>query len=156
MTTPRRVTLTLSAAAGGLLAAALLPVAVASADEELAWEPDFSTFDPTSGPQGFPPFYNEVMGTETWDDVVPSSGASSGAYVIGDDTETIIGSFTNNDLVVTSNSLSTPIGMQIDFANFGDGWANEWVDLPAGSSDAGVSDMLITPLGELILAGTYF
>jgi hypothetical protein len=48
----RRITLTLGAFAGGLLAAAFLPLAPANADTTDIWAPDTSTFDPTSAPQG--------------------------------------------------------------------------------------------------------
>jgi hypothetical protein len=45
----RRVVLTLGATAGGLLAAAFLPTAVAFADE-FDFTPDTTTFDPTRYP----------------------------------------------------------------------------------------------------------
>jgi hypothetical protein len=45
----RRITLTLGAVAGGLLAAAFLPTAVAFADE-FDFTPDTTTFDPTRYP----------------------------------------------------------------------------------------------------------
>jgi hypothetical protein len=58
----RRVVLTLGAAAGGLLAAAFLPMAVAFADE-YDFVPDTSTLD-IAQVEGYPPLVNEVTGTE--------------------------------------------------------------------------------------------
>ena len=64
----------------------------------------------------------------------------------GVDTETIFGSFTNNDF---SNGA-----FAIDLANFGRGWENEWFDaLSAGGAQ---SDLLITPVGGFPLFGTLF
>jgi hypothetical protein len=113
-----RVVLTLGAAAGGLLAAAFLPTAVAFADEY--------------GPEDFS----------------------------GTDTETTIGSFTNNDYL-TSTALIAPNNFlmegatQVDLANFGDGRENEWIDVPSGS-DPGISDLLITLCGDFQLPGSFF
>ena len=45
---------------------------------------------------------------------------------------------------------------QIDLANFGGGFENEWIDVPSGSTDPGVSDLLITPFGDFALAGSFF
>jgi hypothetical protein len=74
----RRVVLTLGAAAGGLLAAAFLPTAVAFADEY--------------GPEDL----------------------------------------TSTALIAPNNFLMEG-ATQVDLANFGDGWENEWIDVPSGS-----------------------
>lgn len=58
----RRITLTLGAVAGGLLAAAFLPMAVAFADE-YDFVPDTTTLD-TTQVEGYPPLVNEVTGTD--------------------------------------------------------------------------------------------
>ncbi|MGH3968978.1 MAG: hypothetical protein ACRDTV_12925 [Mycobacterium sp.] len=68
--------------------------------------------------------------------------------VLGPDTETIFGSFTNDDF---SNGDFT-----IDLANFGGGWENEWIDIPGTGLGSGMSDLLITPLGDFALFGTFF
>jgi hypothetical protein len=46
-------------------------------------------------------------------------------------------------------------GTQIDIANFGLGFENEWLDIPSGP-DAGISDLLITPFGDFELLGSAF
>jgi hypothetical protein len=48
-----------------------------------------------------------------------------------------------------------PTDTQIDLANFGGGWENEWIDIPSGS-DAGTADLLITPFGDVPLFGSVF
>jgi hypothetical protein len=48
-----------------------------------------------------------------------------------------------------------PTDTQIDLANFGGGWENEWIDIPSGP-DAGTADLLITPFGDVPLCGSVF
>ena len=77
----RRITLALGAAAGGLLAAAFLPLAVANADSGdvidvtsdamRATPPDFFGFSPDSSEtvltvSGLPPLYQQVEGYQTF------------------------------------------------------------------------------------------
>jgi hypothetical protein len=45
--------------------------------------------------------------------------------------------------------------LQIDLANVGAGFENEWIDIPSGSN-SGISDVVITPFGDLPLLGTAF
>jgi hypothetical protein len=141
----RRITSALVAAAGGLLVGACLPMAVAVADED-GFVPDPSTLNPTDV-SGLPPWTPEVIvGHEAWSlfdfttntVLVPDQ-------LDGVDTETIFGSFINNDF---SNGDFT-----IDLANFGNGWENLWIDEPAS---APISDLLITPFGDFPLFGTLF
>ena len=161
-TDQRRATLTLGAVAGGLLAAALLPMAVAFADD-FDFTPNITTFVPTQV-EGYPPLIDEVTGTENWN----FSDVTSGTVLVtdafdGKDTETTIGSFTNNDYLTTSSftvlgtttDFGAPSGTQIDVADFGLGFENEWMDIPSGS-DAGISDLLVTPFGDYALFGTGF
>jgi hypothetical protein len=146
--TTRRLGLVVGAAAGGLILAALLPIAVAFADID-GYVPDPSTFDPTQV-TGFPPFTPEVqIGQEHWNlydfttntVLVPDQG-------VGVDTYTVFGSFSNDDF---SNGNA-----MIDLANFGGGWENEWVDLIGIGAHPGISDLLITPFGDFPLFGTAF
>jgi hypothetical protein len=158
----RRVPLTLGAIAGGLLTAALLPMAVAFADE-YDFTPDTASLDVTQV-EGYPPLINEVTGTEDWNLAdITTSGVPFHDALAGTDTETTIGSFTNDDYL-TSSTLTVsggpvdffvPIGTQIDLANFGLGFENEWMDIPSGA-DAGTSDLFITPFGDFALFGTGF
>jgi hypothetical protein len=159
-TNQRRVSLTLGAVAGGLLAAAFLPMAVAFADQ-YDFTPDPTTFVPTQV-EGYPPLINEVTGTEDWgiNDLTTNSTAQFGADdFTGTDTETTIGSFTNNDYLtgtaLIAGSFIMQGGTQVDVANFGGGWENEWIDVPGGT-DPGISDLLITPFGDFQLLGSFF
>ncbi len=157
----RRATLALGA--GGLLAAAFLPMAVAFADD-YDFTPNIASLDVTQV-EGYPPLINEVTGTEKWGIFDLTSNASlAPSVIIGTDTETTIGSFTNDDyltntgLIVISSSetFDLPSGTQIDLANFGLGFENEWIDIPASGTDPGVSDLFITPFGDFPLFGTAF
>ena len=143
-----RLTLTAGAAAGGLLVGAFLPVAVAFADET-GWVPDPNTFDATAV-TGFPPYSPEVVtGTDAWNRFdFTTNTVTVPDQLDGVDTETVFGSFTNDDF---SNGASF-----IDFANFGGGWANEWIDIPGTGTGFGISDLLITPFGDMPLLGTFF
>lgn len=143
----RRLTLTVGAAAGGLLVGAFLPMAVAFADED-GYIPDPNTLFPISSVTGFPPYSPEVIvGNEAWSSFdFTTNTVQVSDDLDGIDTETIFGSFTNNDF---SNG-----DFAIDLANFGGGWENAWVDNI--SSTLGPSDLLITPFGDFPLFGTLF
>jgi hypothetical protein len=146
MLNTRRLALSFGAAAGGLLVAAFLPMAVAVADD-VGFAPDPSTLNPTDV-TGFPPYSPEVVTAhEAWNGFNFTTNTVTLHDVLdGVDTETIFGSFTNNDF---SNADFT-----IDLANFGGGWGNEWFDaLDAGGAQ---SDLLITPFGDFPLFGTLF
>lgn len=162
--TQRRVTLTLGAVAGGLLAAAFLPVAVAYADD-FDVVPVTNTFVPTQV-EGYPPLINEVTGTEAWTPNDLTTHLPIGVDINGVDTETTIGSFTNDDFLQTQPNLTFvniatqgvfvfSTDTQIDLANFGGGFGNEWIDIPSGP-DAGIADLLITPFGDVPLFGSVF
>jgi hypothetical protein len=159
------ITSALGAVAGGLLAAAFLPMAVAVADE-FDFTPDTTTFDPTQV-EGYPPLDNVVTGTEYWSLYdLTNSTVSSPEYIDGVDTQTTIGSFTNDDflqdsdypvsIVSNGGDITMPGDAQIDLADFGGGWENEWIDIPSSGSPSGISDLLITPFGDFQLLGSFF
>jgi hypothetical protein len=161
-TNQRRAMLTIGAGAGGLLAAAFLPMAVAFADE-YDFTPELASFVPTQV-EGYPPLINEVTGTENWDITDLTTNTTKFADIFeGKDTQTTIGSFTNDDYLATSGltvigttaNFSAPTDTQIDLANFGLGFGNEWMDVPSGP-DSGISDLLITPFGDFALLGSGF
>ena len=160
-TNHHKFALTLSTLTGGLLAAAFLPMAVATADE-YDFTPDLTTFVPTQV-EGYPPLINEVTGTEQWGVFDLTTNTSFAPNVInGTDTETTFGSFTNDDYLISSGLVvsgphffSLPVGTQLDLANFGLGFENEWVDIPSGPN-TGISDLLITPFGDFELFGSGF
>lgn len=167
-TNQRRVTLAVGAAAGGLLTAAFLPMAVAFADN-YDFTPDTSTFEPTQV-EGYPPLINEVTGAEDWSitDVTNGTVAVQDVFLGGTDTQTTIGSFTNDDFIwgnsgeavgvgSGSTTFEVPGGTQVDLADFGSGFENEWIDVPGtGLPDSGISDVLITPFGDFPLLGSFF
>jgi hypothetical protein len=141
----RRITMAFGAAAGALTVGALLPMAVAVADET-GWVPDLGTLSPTEV-SGFPPYSPEViMGHESWSRFdFTTNQVTVPDQLLGTDTETIFGAFTNNDF---SNGDIT-----VDLANFGGGWGNEWIEF---SNSTVASDLLITPFGDFPLMGTFF
>jgi hypothetical protein len=160
-TTHGKFALTLATLTGGLLAAAFLPIAVATADT-YDFTPDITSFVPTQG-GGFPPLIDELVGTEKWN----LFDATTNAVFLpdapaGTDTLTTIGSFTNNDFVTTtpltligSTTFNLPVGSELDLANFGAGFENEWLEI-FGGPNAGISDLLITPFGDFEVLGTGF
>jgi hypothetical protein len=163
-TNQHRLAVTFGVLAGGLLAAALLPMAVASADQ-FDFTPDIATFSPTQV-EGYPPLINEVTGTEQWNVFDLTTDSVKYAQILdGTDTQTTIGSFTNDDYLTSSALIIAAApgvsdfimsgGSQIDLADFGLGFENEWIDIPSGS-DAGASDLLITPFGDFELFGSAF
>jgi hypothetical protein len=162
----RGVMLTIGAGTAGLLAAAFLPMTVAFADE-VDFTPDLTTFAP-SQVEGYPPLIDEVTGAEKWTawDVTTGSSIFDDVFT-GTDTQTTIGSFTNDDFLFTglgesftsahgANEVDVPSGTQIDLANFGGGFENAWIDIPSGGTDPGASDLLITPFGDFSLFGSFF
>lgn len=158
----RRVTLILGAVAvGGLLAAAYLSMALAYADE-YDFTPVINSLYPTQV-EGFPPLEDVVTGTDAWSPTDLTTGTVTDAdFLNGTDTETTIGSFTNDDFLLEPNETANignvviEPGTQIDLADFGGGFENEWIDIPGSGSGAGISDLLITPLGDFPLLGSFF
>ena len=161
----RRRHITLTLGAGGLLAAGFLPMAVAFADDEgVVFEPaNGSYYLDSSGP--LPPTVIDSgpisigAGDEYWDAVVGYDSANPIAYpdaLVGYEVYTTIGSFTNDDFIVGGllPIVPIPIGTHIDVADFGGGYANDWIDIPGTGLGSGMSDLLITPFGDLPLLGT--
>jgi hypothetical protein len=159
----RRITLTL--AAGGLLAAGFLPMAVAFADDDgLLFEPaNGSYYVDTTG--AAPPTVIDggpisiAAGDEYWNAVVGYGSTNPIAYpdaLVGYEVDTTIGSITNDDFIVRSDLPIVPIpaGTLIDVTDFGGGYENELIDVPGTGLGSGVSDLLVTPFGDLPLLGT--
>jgi hypothetical protein len=152
---PRSIFLAFGAAAGGLLAAGFAAVGVASAD---TWEltPDDNTFVPTSA-DGFPPLYDTQFGTENVVVTDVTTNTPFGAGEPGTDAHTTIGTFTNDDFLYSAtketftvidpggpSSFTLLPGTEVDIANFGGGFENEWMNIPG----TGVTDILLTPFGD--------
>jgi hypothetical protein len=158
----RRLTLALGTIAGGLLAVAFLPMAAAAADD-YDFQPDTNSFAPTQV-EGIPLLTNEVTGPESWNLVDTTTGdvLYHDDIFSGADAHSTIGSFSNDDFVMSNGAgfggsvdFEVEPFTQIDLADFGSGYANEWIDIPTGP-DAGISDLLITPMGNFELFGTAF
>ena len=150
-----RLRVTLGAVAGGLLASAFLPIAVASADDYY-YVPERDTFDATAV-SGTPPFTPvEATGAERWGLLDATTGHESLSELTGTDTFTQFGSYTN-DLLVNSGPRFG--GDLYDLTNFGGGFENEWIDITTpilgAQATSGVSDLLITPFGDFQLFGDF-
>jgi hypothetical protein len=165
----RRITLAPGVIAGGLLAAAFFPMAVAFADDAS----ESSTFDPllqeffgfqrdASEPttvysvSGEPPFYQSIHQTEFFG---TDSTATLGAGSFQVDNEVITDPFgpASAELLVTSSEAGTsapPVGSVYDVINIGGGYENFYSDLAPttpGGADT-LSDTLVTPFGDIPLA----
>ncbi|MGA8127166.1 MAG: hypothetical protein WB967_23635 [Mycobacterium sp.] len=153
----RRITLALGAAAGGLLAAAFLPLAVANADSGdvidvtsdamRATPPDFFGFSPDSSEtvltvSGLPPLYQQVEGYQTFDYVTPK-GDDLGSFN-ADVSKLTTPGFENIEYLITGDDptayanadmISAPTesfptdGSVYDIANFGNGFENVYSDV---------------------------
>jgi hypothetical protein len=164
----RRITLTPGVIAGGLLAAAFLPMAVAFADDAS----DSSIFDPllqeffgfqrdASQPttvysvSGEPPFYQSIHQTEFFG---TDSTATLPAGLVQVDNEVITDPFgpASAELLVTSSEEGTsapPVGSVYDVINIGGGFENFYSDIAPttpGGADT-LSDTLVTPFGDIPL-----
>ena len=157
---PRRITLTLGAAAGGLLAAGLLPMAVAAADEYL-YEPDGSSFvlEPPSltgyTPISFPPFFESTTGDEDFTvfDVTTAStskDAMEGPVLLTQ----FLGGAEEGSFTVSGWDSAVPgaldPGSQVTFLLLpGGGFGSELI-----ASDLvplGLEDIIFTPFGDFTL-----
>jgi len=170
----RRITLALGAAAGGLLAAAYLPMAIANADGGGAavdaasdimriTPPDVFGFSPDSSEtvltvSGLPPLYQQVEGYNTFDYTTPS-GDDLGSFNADVSTLTTPG-FENTEYLVTggqtyngiepnvtdAGNLNLPTtGSVYDIANFGDGFSNDYSDVaPQQAYQFGADSLTVT------------
>lgn len=79
----------------------------------------------------FPSEPGTNTGTRSWGTTRPTQLRYPGALV-GYEVYTTIGSFTNDDFIVGGllPIVPIPIGTQIDVADFGGGYANDWIDVP--------------------------
>jgi len=140
-----RIALALVGAAGGLAAAAVLPMAVAFADDTI-FVPGVDTFDPTQV-TGDPPYTPQIeTGTELWRLEDLTTHVVSGVTTQGVDTHTEFGSFANDDFAFSG-------GASIDLTNFGGGFENEFVSIPGSTFFNEPADLLITPFGNFELFG---
>ena len=154
---PRRMTLTVGAAAGGLLAAALLPAAVAAADEYV-YLPDGSSFQELSPSQtGFtpspitlPPLFDQQTGTESFNIVFPN-GNYYPDQLSGDVLITNLLGATETQFDEAVDNAIDPgvpdVGSQITLWQLPGDFGNELI--LSNSVPMGLEDIVITPFGNL-------
>jgi hypothetical protein len=163
----RRIALTLGAAAGGLLAAAFLPMAVANADD-FVYTPDFNNLVGAPGTAfGLPGLFGGLTEIGAWN--ANDLSNSFNPYpddLIGGDFHTTILTFTNDLFTVVADGTPSGLGhlasnSTIDYDNFGLSlggnsapfFGNEFIDAAAGSTSwaPGFHDILITPIMDFAL-----
>jgi hypothetical protein len=152
----RRITVTMSAAAGAL-AVAFLPVAVAFADDTFTLVPDGP--EVITSASGYPPFYQDTVGTAAFDADQGNPITTLGLFDAEVNTVTTSWGYENQEIVVTGGQLgglTVPSGSLFDFTNFGGGFGNEYSDI-VGTMGAPntITDMLITPFGDFNIPTTF-
>jgi hypothetical protein len=163
----RRIALTSGVIAGGLLATAFLPMAIALADdasESSIFDPLLQEFfgfqrdasQPTTvySVSGEPPFYQSIHQTEFFG-TDPTSTLPAGSFQV--DNEVITDPFgpASAELLVTSSEggSAPPVGSVYDVINIGGGFENVYSDIAPttpGGADT-LSDTLVTPFGDIPL-----
>jgi hypothetical protein len=151
-----RTALTLGAAAGGLLAGAFLPMAVANADEYF-YTPDPTETGVVTPAWGTSEFGEQIETGAAWNTNDLSGGLGIADSLYGNDTHTSIGTFSSDVFQVTESFPGDPgnlaDGSTIDLSNYGLGFGNELVSATAGAGDIsqGIYDTAITPFGDFFL-----
>lgn len=154
----RRIPLTTGAAAAGLFAAAFLPMAVAFADDHYSIVSDDNTPVITSE-TGLVPFYQEVVGTDTFDANQGNPFTTFGEFTGQFETVTTNTGFVNELILDTggqTGGLTVPTGSVFDFTNFGGGFSNEYADIAGtmGSPNT-ITDIFTTPFGDFNIPTTF-
>lgn len=146
------------AAAAMVSASALLPLAVALADS-LDYVPDPYSEISVSEMSGLPPWYQDVVGTQTFDVVDNTTGGTViGNFVAARYDFTTAWGLSNTEVFVESHvpgSTGDPaVGSVFDTLNFGNGFENFYSDLVgAGINGTNViTDTLVTPFGDVDLS----
>jgi hypothetical protein len=156
----RRFTLTVAAAAGGLLAAAFLPLAVAFADDDYTLYAQGPEVDTSI--RGLAPLYQDIVGTNVFEAGQGNPVTIDGQFNADVNTFTTSSGFENQEIIDTGGqlgSLSVPTGSLFDFTNFGGGFENEYSDIEGtvGTLVAPntITDTLITPFGDFNIPTTF-
>jgi len=157
----RHITRTLGAAAGGLMGAAFLPMAVAFADD-YGIVPDPGSTEVVTGIYGIgvfgvqvlttpPAVGGSVQGTQLFEAQDTTSG-TSGTFNADEATLTDIFGNANEEVLITQDvsGSAPPVGSVFDTYTFaGSGFENIYSDLasttPGGDT---ISDTLVTPFGD--------
>ena len=156
----RCIAVSLGAAAGGLLAAAFLPMAIAAADEYV-YLPDPSTFVAESPsltgytPISFPPFIEGQTGDIGFNVVDTTNGITRDDAMLGTTLVTqFLGGATETEFTESGLITTVPgaldIGSQVDVLQLAPGWGSELVisDL---AGPLGFEDILFSPFGAFTL-----
>jgi hypothetical protein len=154
------MTLTVAAAAGGLLAAAFLPVAIAFADDDYTLIPQGP--EVITSASGFPPFYQDTVGTDVFGAGQGNPVDIAGVFNADVNTFTTSSGFSNQEIVDTGGqggAFTVPTGSIFDFTNFGGGFENEYSDIEGtvGTMVAPntITDEFITPFGDFNIPTTF-
>jgi hypothetical protein len=167
--TRRRITATLGAAAGGLLGAALLPVAVAFADDyEIL--PDPSSTETLTGVYGeentVPPAENgSIQGYQEFEVLDTTTQQVVGTFYADESNSIDIAGDTNTELLVTSDGTGTvgtaagdtpAVGSVIDAYTYAGGDAGYvYSDLVSTSGADVISATSVTPFGDFPFTTTF-
>ena len=162
----RRVTRTLGAAAGGLVAGAYLPAAAAFADDYTVGPAPGST-ETITGIYGY-----GFDGVDTASPATPGSIQGDQEFTYTDTTSGHTGAFegdesnatdafgdTNQEVLVTSDLSGTdapPVGSVFDTYTVGDsGYSNIYSAIPTGDGDYEITDTVVTPDGDYTIPTTF-
>ena len=164
----RRIAFTCGVAAGCLLGAAFLPMAVAFADDAsdasvfdnffqdfFGFEQDASQPATVYSISGEPPIFQSIHETEVFE--TGSAGTlPAGSFQVDDEVITSAFGPASAELLVTSSdtgSSAPPVGSVYDIINICSGFENVYSDIAPttpGGADT-LSDTLVTPFGDLPL-----
>jgi hypothetical protein len=162
----RRITHSLSAAVGGLLAAVCLPTVVAFADSyEIISDPS-STEEITGffGEPATPPAVTEsIQGQQVFEVYDTTTDQTVGTFDADESTNPSLYGAANDLLLVTKDLSGTagtatgdtpPVGSVIDIANYGGGYETIYSALASPNGDV-VTDSWTNPLGAGSVPATY-
>ena len=148
----RRIRLTVGAAAGGLLAAGLLPMAVAAADQYV-YLPDPLTFQEIGSPIGLPPLFDLETGSGSMNVIDTANGsvipdAMDGTVLV---TNFLGATETQFDEAgwISTDPGALDIGSQISLWQLPGGWGSELIF--SSSVPLGLEDIVLTPFGDFTL-----
>lgn len=153
-----RISHTIGTVAAGLLAAAVLPMAVAFADDHYS----IDTYDGTpviTSETGVVPFYQTVVGTDVFAADQGNPTTTFGTFTGQFESVTTSWGYSNELILDTGNQLgglTVPTGSVFDFTNFGGGFSNEYADIAGtGGSPNIITDILTTPFGDINIPTTF-
>jgi hypothetical protein len=162
----RRITHSLGAAVGGLLVAALLPTAVASADSyEII--PDPSSTEEVTGffgaPATPPGVAGSIQGQQEFEVYDTTTDKTVGTFDADESTKADLYGADHQLILVTDDLSGTtgtaagdtpPVGSVIDLANYGHGYQTIFSDLALPTGDV-LTKTLITPFGTETMPAHY-